>query len=168
MNRIAFVTVPFRGHFDYFYSAAKQWKDQGKQVYFIICGWKKFPQPMINTIDAIDHVYIQTNYELKETYRAKFNIERCNALKDKFQDYIDEIRGVDCIIYDFFAIEAAKVAKKKRIYSVCSIPAVVGFKNTSLKNTIKYGKKDGEINVSDVNVNMIVVQSIVHVMKWIF
>jgi hypothetical protein len=150
MNRIAFVTVPFRGHFDYLYSAAKQWKDQGKQVYFIICGWKKFPQPMINTIDAIDHVYIQTNYELKETYSAKFNIERCNALKDKFQDYIDEIGGVDCIIYDFFAIEAAKVAKKKRIYSVCSIPAVVGFKNTSLKNTIKYGKKDREINVSDM------------------
>lgn len=128
---IVIFTVPFQGHFDVLYRAAKVWQ-QVWNVEFVVCGWSNLGFPKCD--HSIPYTYLQGKTPLTESCPTRFNLQRALDLRDEVMRLCTEEfkNKIDMIVYDFFALEGFLAARTLRIPHACSIPAVPGlFDRTS-------------------------------------
>lgn len=118
-------TVPFQGHFDVLYRAAKAWQKTWN-VKMVVCGWPNLGFPKCD--GSVPYHYFQSKAPLKESCPTKFNLQRALDLRQEVLYFCrEELKnGIDFIVYDFFALEGFLTARLLRIPHACSIPAVPG------------------------------------------
>jgi hypothetical protein len=143
------VTVPFDGHrlvLDRFVRDARL---DGVRLRTVTVGWANLPPlnrsdekaPLnrsdekvpLNRSDEKVAAILRTDYELMGSCPVNFTWPRAAVLTKRLEDWLwalletgEEFTLPKVIIYDFFAVEGYFVARRLRIRSICSVPAIPG------------------------------------------
>ena len=149
MKKIICVSVPFLGHNNIMEKMIMKIKDK-YEVKLVICGWNNVPIPKINQDIKVDIIKCE---DIEDTSPIDFTFKRCKQTTDILIEYLKD-KVIDCIVYDFFALEAYIAGKILGIQTVCSIPAIIGEKidHSFLQESLI--KKQHEINDIQLKYNI--------------
>jgi MGT family glycosyltransferase len=125
IQKAAFVSVPFSGHFKILKKMALSLADR-MEIRFIITGWENVA---ISREDREDlaragvEVIVVNDKPLTSSAPMSFTFPRTANNVDQV---ISAVSGSDIVIYDFFALEGHLAGKRLAVPAICSIPAILG------------------------------------------
>ncbi len=127
--KLTMVTVPFYGH----YKILAKWGEEIKktnpdiEITMIITGWKNvnLTQTEIEKLKScgIKIIILNDEKDIQSSAPMDFTFPRAIKLTDSV---IENAKGSDYIIYDFFSPEGFIAGKQLHIPVICSVPAILG------------------------------------------
>lgn len=116
-NRVAYISVPFRGHVSVL---EPLWRSDESSHLFLLC-FNDFTSPWPKDIRQTE---IVLNCKQPSECAAIFNVMRSKELQDVLHVFLYDFYPT-LIVYDFFCLEAREVARILGIPAICSIPATL-------------------------------------------
>jgi len=129
VRNVTFISVPFSGHchilMKYALDLARE-KKKDQNISFLVTGWEniRVANESLQTLQKAGiRVQVINDAALNSPAPMTFTFPRVCNLVDQV---VEEVKGSDLIIYDFFAIEGFLAGDALGIPTICSIPAIVG------------------------------------------